>query len=454
MAIGLTFLGGAGTVTGSKYLLESDGLRVLVDCGLFQGFKQLRERNWAPLPLDPATIDAVLLTHAHLDHSGYLPLLVRNGFRGPILSSDATFRLCKLLLPDSGHLMEEDANRANRYGYSKHRPALPLYTEADALRSLDFFRAVEFHKAFEVLPGFTATFRLAGHILGAGTIEVNWAGTRIVFSGDLGRFGDPVMVDPEPVADADYLLVESTYGSRLHDPRSPEEALEDVVNRTVRRGGTVIIPSFAVGRAQSLLYHLSVLIRAGRVPHLPVFLDSPMAVDSSEIYCRHSAGRLLTESQCREACAIATYVREAEDSKRLNTNRMPKIIVSASGMATGGRILHHLKNYLPDRRSSVVLAGFQAGGTRGAALRDGAAEVKIHGAYVPVRAEIVSLDMFSAHAGRDELMRWLGGFQRAPRQTFVVHGEAAESDALRHSIKERLGWSARVPEHLERVELQ
>ena len=449
----LTFLGAAGTVTGSKYLLESDGRRILIDCGLFQGFKQLRERNWARLPVDPKTVDTVLLTHAHLDHSGYLPLLVRNGFGGPIVGTRATFKLCELLLPDSGHLAEEDAKRANLYGYSKHKPALPLYTEEDARRSLKSFRPTGFHETVQVLPGCTATFRIAGHILGAATVEVNWNGLKIVFSGDLGRFGDATMLDPEPVASADYLLIESTYGDRLHDRRSAEEALEEVVNRTVRRGGTVVIPAFAVGRAQSLLFHLSNLLKAKRIANVPVFLDSPMAIDASEIFCTQPAGRRLTEDECREACGIATYVREAEGSKRLNTNHMPKIIISASGMATGGRILHHLKNHLPDRRSTVVLAGFQAGGTRGAALRDGATEIRIHGGYVPVRAEVVSLDMFSAHADRDELMRWLGGFNQAPRQTFVVHGEPAGSDALRHSIGEKLGWNVRVPEHLERLEL-
>ena len=396
----------------------------------------------------------MLLTHAHLDHSGYLPLLVRNGFNGRILSTQATASLCELLLPDSGHLMEEDAKRANRYGYTKHQPALPLYTQEDARRSLDSFRSTEFHQNVEVVPGCTATFRIAGHILGAATIEVNWSGSKIVFSGDLGRFDDATMLDPEPVPGADYLLVESTYGNRLHDRRSPEEALEEVVNRTIRRGGTVVIPAFAVGRAQSLLFHLSNVMRAGRIPHLPVFLDSPMAVDASEIFCTHSAGRRLTDEQCRQSCGIATYVREAEESKKLNANRVPKIIISASGMATGGRILHHLKNYLPDRRSTIVLAGFQAGGTRGAALRDGASEVKIHDNYVPVRAEVVSLDMFSAHADRDELLRWLGGFESAPKQTFVVHGEPVGSDAFRHAIGEKLGWNVRVPEHLERVELQ
>jgi metallo-beta-lactamase family protein len=274
MSLSLTFLGGAGTVTGSKYLLESDGRRVLVDCGLFQGFKQLRERNWAPLPVSPQSIDAVVLTHAHLDHSGYLPMIVRNGFEGPVVSTHATFKLCELLLPDSGHLMEEDARRANRYGYSKHKPALPLYTQEDARRSLERFRTAPFREKVEILPGCSALFRAAGHILGAATVEINWNGTRVVFSGDLGRYGDATMVDPEPVQAADYLLVESTYGNREHDPRSPEEALEEVVSRTVRRGGTVVIPAFAVGRAQSLLFHFSQLRQQNRIPDVPIFLDS------------------------------------------------------------------------------------------------------------------------------------------------------------------------------------
>jgi metallo-beta-lactamase family protein len=440
-------------VTGSKYLLERDGKRVLVDCGLFQGFKLLRERNWAPLTIDAGSIHQVLLTHAHLDHSGYLPLLARNGFSGPIVSTHATFKLCELLLADSGHLMEEDARRANRYGYSKHKPAQPLYTEEDARRSLTQFSPTGFSKPVEILPGCTATFRVAGHILGAATIEVNWDGLRIVFSGDLGRYADDTLLDPEPIQRADYLLVESTYGNRLHDRQSPDEALEEVVNRTIRRGGTVVIPAFAVGRAQSLLHHLWKLQTANRIPRIPVFLDSPMAINATELLHSDIGEHRLSAEQCEQSCAIATYVREAEESKKLNRNPMPKIIISASGMATGGRILHHLKNYGPDSRNTIVLAGFQAGGTRGAALRDGAKELKIHGRFVAIRAEVVSLDMFSAHADRDELMRWLGGFEAAPRKTFVVHGEPDSSDTFRRSIQEKLGWAARVPEHLERVEL-
>ena len=452
MATALTFLGGAGTVTGSKYLIETSGQRLLVDCGLFQGYKQLRERNWAPFPIDPASLHAVVLTHAHLDHSGYLPLLVRNGFKGPIVSTHATSKLCELLLPDSGHLMESDADSANRYGYSKHKPALPLYTEADARASLQSFRPEPFHQQVEVAPGCSALFRPAGHILGAATVELKCDGLTILFSGDLGRYGDATMVDPESVARADYLLIESTYGNRKHDPGSPDAALEEVINRTVRRGGTVIIPAFAVGRAQSLLFHLSQLRRQKRIPDVPVFLDSPMAVNATQIFHDHLGEHRLTPEQCNETFAVATFVRQAEDSKKLNTNPMPKIIISASGMVTGGRILHHLKNYAPDRRNTILLAGFQAGGTRGAALRDGAKEIKIHGGYVPVHAEVISLGMFSAHADSDELMRWLSGFESAPRRVFVTHGEPEGSDALRHRIEEELVWDATVPEHGQRVD--
>lgn len=448
----LTFLGGAGTVTGSKYLIATEQYRILVDCGLFQGYKQLRERNWATFPVPPASIDAVVLTHAHLDHSGYLPALIRDGFRGPVISTHATMKLCELLLPDSGHLMEADARFANKYGFSKHKPALPLYNQADALRALESFTTRPYGEPFPVADGCTAQLRGAGHILGAATVELNCLGTRLVFSGDLGRYDDATMLAPQPVPRADYLVVESTYGNRLHDRTPPEEALEEAIQRTVRRGGSIIIPAFAVGRAQSLLYHLSQIRKRGRLTNVPIFLDSPMAQNASDIFCEHGEQRRLAEQQCREACSIATYTRDVDASKELDRDPMPKIIISASGMATGGRVLHHLKRYAPDRRNMILLAGFQAGGTRGAALKAGAQEIKIHGQYVPVRAEVVSLDMFSAHADRDELLRWLRGFDEAPRRTFVTHGEPDASDALRHCIAEKLGWDARVPEHGERVE--
>ena len=453
MSVRLQFLGGAGTVTGSKYLLEREGRRILVDCGLFQGFKQLRERNWARFPLPPEDIGAVLLTHAHLDHSGYLPLLARNGFAGPAYCTRATGDLCGLLLPDSGYLMEADARFANRHGISKHRPALPLYGVKDAEEALRLLKPVDFHKPLTVAGGWRATFRRAGHILGAAILELVAGGTRLVFSGDLGRYGSATMVDPEPVAEADYLVVESTYGNRRHDPAPAESALEQAIARTVARGGTVVIPAFAVGRTQDLLFHLSQLRRQRRLPDVPVYLDSPMATRASKLFCSHAADTRLSRSDCEAACGVARYVSDVEESKRLDRDPMPKVIVSASGMATGGRILHHLKHYAPDRRNTILLVGFQAGGTRGAALRDGAAELKIHGGYVPVRAEVVSLGMLSAHADREELMRWLGGFERAPKMTFVTHGEPDAADSLRHLIKERLGWPVRVPEHGERARL-
>jgi len=448
----LTFLGGAGTVTGSKYLLEADA-RFLVDCGLFQGFKELRLRNWAPLPVNPNGIRAVILTHAHLDHSGYLPLLVKNGFTGPIYCSEATRELCAILLPDSGYLNERDAEFANRHGFSKHRPALPLYTQKDAEASLERFTPVSFDAQHSLPGGCQVRFLRAGHILGAAIVEFVQGKTKLVFSGDLGRFNDATMVDPTPVDRADYLVVESTYGDRRHDPRDPEQLLAEIVDETVARGGTVLIPSFAVGRAQSLLFHLSRLKAAGRIPNVPVFLDSPMAVDASEIFCKHLGDHKLTAQQCRATCGVARYIRSVEESKALNADPMPKIIISASGMATGGRVLHHIRNYAPDRKNTILFAGFQAGGTRGAAMTAGAESVKIHGQYVPVRATVRNLHMLSAHADADEIMTWLRKFKASPRRTFITHGEPAAADALRRRIEEELHWPCSVPEYREEAEL-
>jgi len=454
MALKLTFLGGVGTVTGSKYLVETDRHRILVDCGLFQGFKQLRLRNWAPIPVDPKKVDAVVLTHAHLDHSGYLPLLARNGFRGPVICTEATRDLCAILLPDSGHLLEKDADFANRHGHSKHHPALPLYTLRDAEAVLEQFRPVAFDRTQTVTPDLTARFLPAGHILGAAIVELDHAGRKVVFSGDLGRPNNATMVDPTPVKHADYLLVESTYGNRKHDPQDPEDVLADVIVRTAGRGGTVLIPSFAVGRAQTIMYHLQRLKAAHRIPDLPIFLDSPMAVDASEIFCKDSQARKLSDAECRSACSVAHYVRDVEESKRLDTEPMPKVIISASGMATGGRVLHHLKRYAPGPQNTILFAGFQAGGTRGAAMTGGADRVKIHGAYVPVRAEVQNLHMLSAHADTDEIMDWLRHFEAPPKMTFVTHGEPEPADAMRHRIEEELGWPCLVPDYRETVELR
>jgi metallo-beta-lactamase family protein len=454
MALNLTFLGAVGTVTGSKYLLESDGQRILVDCGLFQGYKQLRLRNRAPFFVDPKSIDAVVLTHAHLDHSGYLPLLVKNGFSGPVICTEATRDLCAILLPDSGHLLEKDAEFANRHGFSKHRPALPLYTLKDAEVSLERFSPIDFDKERQ-LPGHLQLRLLpAGHILGAAIAELTHRGTKIVFSGDLGRPNSATMINPTPIGRADYLLVESTYGNRKHDPQDVEDALAEIIKRTAGRGGTVLIPSFAVGRAQTLMFHLQNLKSAHRIPDLPIFLDSPMAVDASEIFCKNLRYHKLSAGQCRATCSVARYVRSVEESKNLDVDPMPKIVISASGMATGGRVLHHLKSYAPDPRNTVLFAGFQAGGTRGAAMTAGATSVKIHGQYVPVRAEVANLHMLSAHADADEIMGWLRNFERPPKLTFITHGEPDASDALRHRIEEELGWSCLVPEHRESVELQ
>ena len=379
----LTFLGGVGTVTGSKYLIDVDGARLLVDCGLFQGFKQLRLRNWAPLPVDPKSIHAVILTHAHLDHSGYLPLLVKNGFSGPIICTRATRDLCAILLPDSGHLQEKDAEFANRHGFSKHRPALPLYTMKDAEAALGRFQPMAFDETHGVAQHVQLRFRRAGHILGAAIVELVHANTTVVFSGDLGRPNDPTMVDPEPIAHADYLVVESTYGDRRHDTDDPEKVLGDVIERTVHRGGTVVIPSFAVGRTQSILYYLHRLKIAGRIANVPIYLDSPMAEDASDIFCRDFRDLKLSAQACRAASRVARYIRTVDQSKALTADPMPKVIISASGMATGGRVLHHLKQYGPNPKNTILFAGFQAGGTRGAAMTAGAKAVKIHGAYVP-----------------------------------------------------------------------
>jgi len=449
----ITFLGGTGTVTGSKYLVESDATRVLVDCGLFQGLKQLRLRNRAPLPFDPKTLDAVLLTHAHLDHSGYLPLLVKNGFRGPVHCTPATRDLCAILLPDSGHLQEEEAEYANRHGFSRHRPALPLYTRADAERCLERFEPVPFDGDAGVGRDVRFRLRSAGHLLGAAMVHLSGGGTDILFTGDLGRPRDLLLPPPTAIEEASYLVVESTYGDRLHLDTDPLDLLELVVQRTARRGGSVVIPSFAVGRAQLVLLFLHRLKQAGRIPDLPIFLDSPMAIQATDVFARHVGDHRLDRAQCDAVCATARMVGSVEESKAIDRMSFPRIILSASGMATGGRVLHHLNVLAPDPRNTVLFVGFQASGTRGAAIVGGAKSVKIHGQYVPVRAEVAALDNVSGHADHREILAWLGNFRTPPRTTFITHGEPVASDALRLRIEEDLGWRCVVPDYREIVEL-
>ncbi len=454
MTLTLTFLGGAGTVTGSKFLLQKDAHRILIDCGLFQGYKALRLRNWAALPVSPKDIDAVVLTHAHLDHSGYLPLLVRNGFKGRAICTDATAALCAILLPDSGHLQEQDAAFANRHRFSRHHPALPLYTEEDARKALDRLKPAPFDQTMELPGGARLRFVHAGHILGAASVIMEWDGRTILFSGDIGRYDDPLMPDPVTPERADYLLMESTYGDRLHDRADPQTELAAIIGRTIHRGGTVIVPSFAVGRAQSLLYHLAQIKASGRLPPLlPVFLDSPMAIDATDIFMRHSRDHKLDRRQLEALHGGVRFVQTAEESKSLTANPMAKVIISASGMATGGRVLHHLEHYAPDPRNTILFTGFQAGGTRGAAMTAGAQTIKMFGRQIPVRADVHNLSMLSAHADSGELLRWAGGLRNPPRQTFVIHGEAQSADTLRRELQDRLGWTCMAPEHGQSVEL-
>jgi metallo-beta-lactamase family protein len=449
----ITFLGGVGTVTGSKYLLEHGGRRLLVDCGLFQGLKNLRVKNWDEFPVDPATIHAVVLTHAHIDHSGFLPRLAKLGFRGKVHCTAATQDLCGLLLPDSGHLQEEEADYLNRHGIGKHHPALALYTEKEARRALEHFHPHGYSEPFEPISGVRVGFSPAGHILGAASVAVRWDGGSILFSGDLGRSDDFLMRPPAAPEAADYVVIESTYGDRLHEKADVLAQLAEVVSRTAARGGSVVVPAFAVGRAQALLYLLSQLKKTHRIPAVPVFLDSPMAADVTGIYHRHRTEHRLDEHQCHDMCHAARIVNTVEESKRLSMQRFPSVIVSASGMATGGRVVHHLKAYAPDPRNTILFAGYQAAGTRGAALVGGARSVKIHGQYVEVRAEVVNLGSFSAHADRGELLEWIGRLPRAPRRVFATHGEPVAADSLRQAIEEKYGWSCTVPDYLGRQEL-
>lgn len=451
--VSLSFYGAAGTVTGSRYLLETADQRILIDCGLFQGYKQLRLRNWTPLPFDPRGIDAVILTHAHIDHSGFLPVLTREGFRGPIYCSEGTFELCKILLPDSAHLQEEDARFANRHNVSKHKPALPLYTQSDALTCLRQFRTVSIDRSTTLTATTAFTLRRAGHLLGACFARIDSQGLSITFTGDLGRPNDPILEPPAAPAATDYLVCESTYGDRTHPTVDPELELARNITPALARGGVVVVPAFAVGRAQTLLLHLARLKRKGELPDIPVFLDSPMAIDASKLYRRFMHEHRLSGADHELMCHAATFVNTPEQSKLLDQRGGPMIVISASGMATGGRVIHHLKAFIGDERNLILLTGFQAPGTRGGSLAAGAATVRIHGEDFPVRAEVRQLQASSAHADADELLAWMRRLPKPPRQTFITHGEPGASDALRQRIERELGWSTLVPEYRQTIEL-
>ena len=449
----LSFLGATGTVTGSRYLIEAKGRRIIIDCGLFQGYKQLRLRNWNPFPVPPKSIDSVLLTHAHLDHSGYLPALVRNGFQGHIHCTPATAELCGLLLPDSGHLQEEEARYAKRKGYSRHANPKPLYTLEDARAALDHFRETAFDKVLDLGDGITARFIPAGHLLGAAQIQVTVDGRTVHFSGDVGRETDPLMHGPRPYPGADILVTESTYGNRVHPQNDPEAELAEVINRVARRGGAIVIPAFAVGRIQGVMLQIARLRAREAIPYIPVYLNSPMGVDATAIYHNHHDEHHVSWEDCKAMFDLAERVRTVEESKELNRRNGPMIIISASGMLAGGRVLHHLVSFGPDPKNAIVLSGFQAGGTRGAVLARGERHLRLFGREIEIRAEVIQLEGISGHADANELLGWMGQ-AKPPEMTYVTHGEPDSADALRFRIDHELGWNVRVPEHLERVSIR
>jgi metallo-beta-lactamase family protein len=459
----LQFLGATGTVTGSKYLLEADGERLMIDCGLFQGVKELRQRNWSTPPVPPSSNHWLVLTHAHLDHTGWIPRFVREGFRGPIYATAATIDLCRLLLPDSGHLQEEDARYADKKGFSRHKPALPLYTYQEAVASLNSCRAIDESKPLELSPHYSLRLFRAGHLLGARSIEVTvrekGSSRRVVFSGDVGRYRQLLIKEPQTPEGADVLLLESTYGDRLHPAGDYRAWLADIVESTASRGGTLLIPAFAVGRTQELLYIFRELIDQNKMRVQPIHVDSPMAIDATELYHRHHEDHNLQledfEKGGRKPFSPPDvhFDRTPEASKALNDRDGPMIIISASGMATGGRVLHHLERRLPDSRNTVLFVGYQGEGTRGRTIQSRAPAVKIHGREVEIRARTESLESLSGHADCGELMRWLRGFRQPPRKTYLVHGEPAASQALQKRIAQELRWDVEIRHYLEKVTL-
>jgi len=463
----LTFLGATQTVTGSKFLMETKDRRILLDCGLFQGSKELRLRNWEAPPVDPKSIDAVVLTHAHIDHTGYLPRFVAQGYKGPVLATSATVDLARILLPDAGHLQEEEANYRNKHHLTKHKPALPLYTVRDARASLELLRPVKYGEAVSLSSSLGFDMMHAGHILGSAFVRFREGSGEtqktVLFTGDIGRYDQPIIFDPASVDAADYLILESTYGNRLHagnEGTIGKDQLRDVVVSTAKRGGTVLIPSFAIGRAQELLYILRELEVENKIPILPVYVDSPMAVDAVDVFRKHVEEHDLEMAQLEKDGRNPLYTqrvhfaRSVEESKAINEHRFPSIIISANGMATGGRILHHLIQRLPDERNSVVFVGFQAFGTRGRLISEGARQIRIFGVDYPVRASVHVIDSFSAHGDYSEILRWLAGFKRAPRTTFLVHGEPVAAAAMKdHIAISHKGWGVEIPAYRQTFEI-
>ncbi len=460
----IQFLGAARTVTGSKHLIEVDGYRAMVDCGLFQGLKELRLRNWDPFPLNPASVNTVILTHAHIDHTGYLPKFVHDGFDGPVYATPATVELARIMLPDSARLQEEDAAYVNKTGSSKHHPALPLYNERDATEACRLMQSVNYHKRVQLTKKLSFEFVTAGHILGSSfvVLEIECAdGQRksMVMTGDLGRYDEPIIHDPSTVDEADYIVVESTYGNREHPDFDVKARLAEIITETARRGGHVLIPAFAVGRTQQLLYLIRELEEENRIPTLRVFVDSPMAASATKLYLRHKEDHdlemkdLMDDRKNPLATKRFNLARTVQESKNISAEEESTIVISASGMATGGRILHHLRKRLPDERNTVIFVGFQSEGTRGRRLLDGEKEIKIFGEFVPVRAQIERLDNLSAHADSREVLRWLSGFKRAPEKVFLVHGEPAAQEAMKIKIVEKFGWPVEIPEYLQKFEL-
>lgn len=450
----LTFLGAAGTVTGSKYLLTIDGRRILVDAGMFQGEKKWRTQNWAPFPVDPASISDVLLTHAHADHTSYLPALVKHGFRGPVWCTEATARLAEIILRDSGRLQEQSVRDALKGGYSKHEPPEPLYTSAHVEDTLPLLRTVGFDSDID-LGGVTARWVRAGHILGSASVHVSLAGRSVLFSGDLGRHDHPILKPRETPPGADIVLCEATYGDREHlEPELAHEPFADAIRRTVDRGGQVVVPAFAIDRTETVLHALVQLTRAGRIPPVPVVVDGPMAIAALAVYADESLGELADDITLADFTDLdLSEARQSRDSKKLNLRTEPMIIISSSGMAEGGRVLYHLQRLLPDPRNTVVLTGFQAEGTRGRALEQGAHTVKINGRYVPVKAEIVRDHEFSVHGDASDLMDWLRELDREPETVYITHGEPAPAATFARRIEDELGWVAVVPRYGEVVSL-